>query len=222
MLIIRHPARGGSSWRSGRWSPTVPDRRWSTPATARTNTHPGAAGRVTIRQRLGGFEGRRVVIVGDVLHSRVARSNVAAPTPSVRRSCWSRRHPAAGRGGRLGGEHDLAGSRRRTAGRRCGDDAAGTGRADERRVLPVRAGVLGAATACPNAASPCCPSTRWCCIPGRCCAAWRSRPFPTRRNRRAAAGFQRRARADGGAVPLLVGPTDEAVMTGVSSSSSAF
>ena len=32
---------------------------------------------LTIRQRLGGIEGRRVVIVGDILHSRVARSNVS-------------------------------------------------------------------------------------------------------------------------------------------------
>jgi aspartate carbamoyltransferase catalytic subunit len=31
---------------------------------------------LTIRQRLGRIEGKRVVIVGDVLHSRVARSNV--------------------------------------------------------------------------------------------------------------------------------------------------
>src|ERR1700758_1435416 len=31
---------------------------------------------LTIRQRLGDIEGRRVVIVGDILHSRVARSNV--------------------------------------------------------------------------------------------------------------------------------------------------
>jgi aspartate carbamoyltransferase catalytic subunit len=30
-----------------------------------------------LRQRLGGIEGRRVVVVGDILHSRVARSNVA-------------------------------------------------------------------------------------------------------------------------------------------------
>lgn len=30
----------------------------------------------TIRQHLGGLEGRRVTIVGDILHSRVARSNV--------------------------------------------------------------------------------------------------------------------------------------------------
>ena len=32
---------------------------------------------LTLRQRLGGIEGRRVVIVGDIVHSRVARSNVA-------------------------------------------------------------------------------------------------------------------------------------------------
>ena len=32
---------------------------------------------LTLRQRLGAVEGRRVVIVGDILHSRVARSNVA-------------------------------------------------------------------------------------------------------------------------------------------------
>lgn len=32
----------------------------------------------TIRQRLGGLEGRSIVIVGDIKHSRVARSNVEA------------------------------------------------------------------------------------------------------------------------------------------------
>ena len=44
-----------------------------------THEHPTQAllDALTIRQRLGGIEGRRVVIVGDVLHSRVARSNVA-------------------------------------------------------------------------------------------------------------------------------------------------
>jgi aspartate carbamoyltransferase catalytic subunit len=34
----------------------------------------------TIRQRAGGVEGKRIAIVGDVKHSRVARSNVAAFT----------------------------------------------------------------------------------------------------------------------------------------------
>jgi aspartate carbamoyltransferase catalytic subunit len=44
-----------------------------------THEHPTQAllDALTIRQRLGDIEGRRVVIVGDVLHSRVARSNVA-------------------------------------------------------------------------------------------------------------------------------------------------
>ena len=44
-----------------------------------THQHPTQAllDALTVRQRLGGIEGRRVVIVGDILHSRVARSNVA-------------------------------------------------------------------------------------------------------------------------------------------------
>ncbi|HEX3829545.1 MAG TPA: aspartate carbamoyltransferase catalytic subunit [Sporichthyaceae bacterium] len=43
-----------------------------------THEHPTQAllDAYTMRDRLGGFDGRRVCIVGDVLHSRVARSNV--------------------------------------------------------------------------------------------------------------------------------------------------
>jgi aspartate carbamoyltransferase catalytic subunit len=43
-----------------------------------THEHPTQAllDAFTLRQRLGGVAGRRVAIVGDVLHSRVARSNV--------------------------------------------------------------------------------------------------------------------------------------------------
>jgi aspartate carbamoyltransferase catalytic subunit len=43
-----------------------------------THEHPTQAllDAFTMRRRLGGIEGRRVTIVGDVLHSRVARSNV--------------------------------------------------------------------------------------------------------------------------------------------------
>ena len=42
-----------------------------------THEHPTQAllDAATLRERLGGREGRRVTIVGDVLHSRVARSN---------------------------------------------------------------------------------------------------------------------------------------------------
>ncbi len=78
-LIIRHPASGAAhllaDWTSpadGEGGPSVIN------AGDGTHEHPTQAllDALTIRQRLGGIEGRRVVIVGDILHSRVARSNV--------------------------------------------------------------------------------------------------------------------------------------------------
>ena len=77
-LIIRHPASGAAQQLS-EWTaegdgggPSVIN------AGDGTHEHPTQAllDALTIRQRLGGIEGKRVVIVGDVLHSRVARSNV--------------------------------------------------------------------------------------------------------------------------------------------------
>lgn len=77
-LIIRHPASGAAqqlaAWtRDEHGGPSVIN------AGDGTHEHPTQAllDALTIRQRLGAVEGRRVVIVGDVLHSRVARSNVA-------------------------------------------------------------------------------------------------------------------------------------------------
>lgn len=77
-LIIRHPASGApqqlAEWTAaeGGSGPAVIN------AGDGTHEHPTQAllDALTIRQRLGGIEGKRVVIVGDVLHSRVARSNV--------------------------------------------------------------------------------------------------------------------------------------------------
>jgi aspartate carbamoyltransferase catalytic subunit len=78
-LIIRHPASGAAQQLAA-WTraedgtgPSVIN------AGDGTHEHPTQAllDALTIRQRLGGIEGRRVVIVGDVLHSRVARSNVS-------------------------------------------------------------------------------------------------------------------------------------------------
>jgi aspartate carbamoyltransferase catalytic subunit len=77
-LIIRHPASGAAqqlaAWtaESGGAGPSVIN------AGDGTHEHPTQAllDALTIRQRLGSIEGKRVVIVGDVLHSRVARSNV--------------------------------------------------------------------------------------------------------------------------------------------------
>ncbi|MBY0440680.1 MAG: aspartate carbamoyltransferase catalytic subunit [Mycobacteriaceae bacterium] len=75
-LVIRHPASGAAQllaqWTAGANSPSVIN------AGDGTHEHPTQAllDALTLRQRLGGIEGRRVVIVGDILHSRVARSNV--------------------------------------------------------------------------------------------------------------------------------------------------
>src|SRR5258707_1312525 len=80
-LIIRHPASGaahllaewtGAKDPGGIGGPSVIN------AGDGTHEHPTQAllDALTIRQRLGGIEGRRIVIVGDVLHSRVARSNL--------------------------------------------------------------------------------------------------------------------------------------------------
>jgi aspartate carbamoyltransferase catalytic subunit len=79
-LIIRHPA-SGAAHQLAQW--TADNEFGCGPSVINagdgTHEHPTQAllDALTLRQRLGGIEGRRVVIVGDVLHSRVARSNVA-------------------------------------------------------------------------------------------------------------------------------------------------
>ncbi len=77
-LIIRHPASGAAQQLS-KWT-VEPDGTGPSVINAGdgTHQHPTQAllDALTIRQRLGSIEGKRVVIVGDILHSRVARSNV--------------------------------------------------------------------------------------------------------------------------------------------------
>ncbi|MBU3684991.1 MAG: aspartate carbamoyltransferase catalytic subunit [Mycobacteriaceae bacterium] len=78
-LIIRHPASGAAQ-QLAEWTATAEEPGGPSVVNAGdgTHEHPTQAllDALTLRQRLGGIEGRRVVIVGDVLHSRVARSNV--------------------------------------------------------------------------------------------------------------------------------------------------
>ena len=76
-LIIRHPASGAAQ-QLAEWTATEDGGPSVINAGDGTHEHPTQAllDALTIRQRLGGIEGKRVVIVGDVLHSRVARSNV--------------------------------------------------------------------------------------------------------------------------------------------------
>ena len=75
-LIVRHPASGAAQ-QIANWL----DHEGTGPAVINagdgTHEHPTQAllDALTLRQRLGTIEGKRVVIVGDILHSRVARSN---------------------------------------------------------------------------------------------------------------------------------------------------
>jgi len=75
-LVVRHSA-SGAAHRIAQWT----NESGSGPAVVNagdgTHEHPTQAllDALTIRQRLGSVEGRRIAIVGDVLHSRVARSN---------------------------------------------------------------------------------------------------------------------------------------------------
>jgi aspartate carbamoyltransferase catalytic subunit len=75
-IVIRHGA-SGAPWRLAEWVRAV-----VVNAGDGTHEHPTQAllDLYTMRQRFPGFEGLRVAIVGDVLHSRVARSNVFALT----------------------------------------------------------------------------------------------------------------------------------------------
>jgi aspartate carbamoyltransferase catalytic subunit len=74
-VIIRHPASGAAHRLTG-WLRDTGTHVIN--AGDGTHEHPTQAllDAATLRERLGGIEGRRIAIVGDVLHSRVARSNV--------------------------------------------------------------------------------------------------------------------------------------------------
>jgi aspartate carbamoyltransferase catalytic subunit len=87
-VVVRHPA-SGAAHRMAHWAErdaVAGAVGPSGPGTATcvvnagdgTHEHPTQAllDAATLRDRLGGIAGRRVGIVGDVLHSRVARSNV--------------------------------------------------------------------------------------------------------------------------------------------------
>jgi len=76
-LVIRHPA-SGAAHRLADWTCANGSGPSVINAGDGTHEHPTQAllDALTIRQRLGGIDGRRIVIVGDILHSRVARSNV--------------------------------------------------------------------------------------------------------------------------------------------------
>lgn len=72
MVVMRHPNPGAAKFLSERVSARVIN------AGDGTHEHPTQAllDAYSIRERLGGVAGKKVVIVGDILHSRVALSNI--------------------------------------------------------------------------------------------------------------------------------------------------
>ena len=72
MVVIRHPASGAAQFLAERIESNVIN------AGDGTHEHPtqGLLDLLTLRDRFGDLAGRRICIVGDVLHSRVARSNI--------------------------------------------------------------------------------------------------------------------------------------------------
>ncbi|WP_024796463.1 aspartate carbamoyltransferase catalytic subunit [Tomitella biformata] len=78
-IVVRHPASGAAQ-QVARWTAEM-SIDGPGPAVINagdgTHEHPTQAllDALTLRERLGGIEGRRIGIVGDILHSRVARSN---------------------------------------------------------------------------------------------------------------------------------------------------
>ncbi len=72
MVVMRHPNPGAAKFLSDRIGAKVVN------AGDGTHEHPTQAllDAFTIREKLGTLEGKKVVIVGDILHSRVALSNI--------------------------------------------------------------------------------------------------------------------------------------------------
>ncbi|WP_151548655.1 MULTISPECIES: aspartate carbamoyltransferase catalytic subunit [Corynebacterium] len=76
-IIIRHPASGAAE-QLARWVAPQGEGPSVINAGDGAHQHPTQAllDAVTMRQRLGRIEGKKIAIVGDCLHSRVVRSNV--------------------------------------------------------------------------------------------------------------------------------------------------
>jgi len=72
MVVMRHSASGAARYLADRIKVGVIN------AGDGTHEHPtqGLLDLLTMRQRMGSLQGKRVVVVGDILHSRVARSNL--------------------------------------------------------------------------------------------------------------------------------------------------
>lgn len=132
-VVIRHSAPGAAR-RLADWVDGVVIN-----AGDGTHEHPTQAllDAYTMRERLGRIDDLRVAIVGDIRHSRVARSNVLLLNTLGRRGHPRRPTHSAARLRRHLALRGLLRPRRSPAEKRRRNDAAGAGRADELLVLPL-------------------------------------------------------------------------------------
>jgi aspartate carbamoyltransferase catalytic subunit len=72
MVVIRHGSAGAAGFLADR----IPSKVINAGDGQHEHPTQGLLDLLTIRDRFGSIEGRRVCIVGDILHSRVARSNI--------------------------------------------------------------------------------------------------------------------------------------------------
>ena len=93
ILVVRHHAAGAVSLLARKVDCSVIN------AGDGAHEHPTQAllDALTIRRNLGRIEGLTVAICGDILHSRVARSNICCSASSARTSAWSAPRPSCRR-----------------------------------------------------------------------------------------------------------------------------
>ena len=137
IIIVRHHAAGAVNFLARKVDCSVVN------AGDGAHEHPTQAllDALTIRRAKGRIEGLVVAICGDILHSRVARSNIICLAALGAPGARDRPFDAAARGHRAFWRRGLA-DMRRARRRRHRDDAALAARADERRLSALGAGVF--------------------------------------------------------------------------------
>ena len=87
MLIMRHPHSGAASFLANKTKTVIIN------AGDGTHEHPTQAllDTFSIREKLGSIKGKKVVLIGDIKHSRVALSNIFAKPRAAARRCRAAR-----------------------------------------------------------------------------------------------------------------------------------
>ncbi len=157
VIVIRHGSSGAVQLISGKVDCPVLN------AGDGWHEHPTQAllDALTIRRRRGSIAGQRVVICGDILHSRVARSNMLALTALAAEVRVCAPSDADARRDRADGRDALHRFRRRARRRRRGDDAAAPERADGGWLHPLDARIPPALRPHRPSGSPRPGPTRW-------------------------------------------------------------